>query len=598
MRMNKPQNRFIILLKLFFLNIFLFIILFSCATSQKAHKKNDGSNDVDPLISPINPIGNGTLLSLPTKNELAEKRMGSRLSKSIENGSPKSLADAKFFIQNDNKGFTPENRVYLKIIDDIIYILYPELSNSNYNSSTEEDQYLVGLHAVKNGSYPATMKKNEFLSLIIPPLILSTQNVTSSMIKEFSSDMFERLELAKKLNPTSVLPHYLLGILHEKQYSITEAMFEYKTAWQLDNSCYTAGLRYGQLSAESGDGITAIKIADTLSKQSFDVVSEKLLYARGHIALANFTKADEYIVDVLKNDPENMTALILRIRTLLEKKEYLKANSLLNAYSAKNKTSREYLLYSAKLSREWSKNVIEATGYLNEAYVLYPEDIHVLLACAEICFENSQEIAEKSADFFISRIVEKDADNVTALSLLAKNGINSGNADAAVNFAQKLVNKIPSNSNKEILARAYLVAKNYDAAIVIARQLYLSSKKNEANSFITLYVEALYYAKNYQGIMQIIKEKLPNADSELKSVLYYYNAKTSNTSAEEYLSLLRSSLLANPRNQQSLFAMYNWYFSSKDYRKAKYYLGQVLALDPTNKKNRDLAEKLDKLLDD
>ena len=62
------------------------------------------------------------------------------------------------------------------------------------------------------------------------------------------------------------------------------------------------------------------------------------------------------------------------------------------------------------------------------------------------------------------------------------------------------------------------------------------------------------------------------------------------------MASLRASLLANPRNKEALFAMYELYLSAKDYRKAKYYLGQVLALDPSNRKNAVLAEKLEKLL--
>ena len=111
-------------------------------------------------------------------------------------------------------------------------------------------------------------------------------------------------------------------------------------------------------------------------------------------------------------------------------------------------------------------------------------------------------------------------------------------------------------------------------------------------------MEALYAGKDYQTVKQVINQKMKGADSQLKSILYYYNAKLEQGNSSEYLNFLQSSLLSNPRNKDSLFAMYEWYLKTKDYKKAKYYLGQVLALNPSNKNLVNLSENLDKLLAD
>lgn len=601
--MNSTEKSILHTIYFFSLSIiFTLCMLFSCTTVKKTDTSAmpviEAQQGIGNQAAATNPIGEGTVLSVPAKETLAEKRLDSRFAANIIKGSPKSLENALTFIQNDSKGLTAENRMYLKVIADIMHLVYPEETEySNYDSANEEHPYLIGLRSIKNGIYPVAMKKDSFLSLIIPPLILTVKNANTSVINEFTADITERIEAAKKMHPDSVLPHYLLGILNEKKYNISQAAALYKTAWDLDNSCYPAGLNYGKLSADLGDGQTAIKIAGILSEKKRNTTAVKLLYARGYIASSDFSKANENVIDVLKKEPENISALLLRICILIEQKEYLKANSLLDAYSTKNKTAKEYLLYRARISREWNKNIIGSAEFLKEAYRFYPEDFNVLLACAEICFETSQEIENKKADFFIAKVLEKDAENTAALSLLIKNGINEGNWEQAVSLATKLVNKMPADANKELLVRAYLGAGKFEQALNLSKQLYFSTK-NVSNSIVGLYIEALSKTKNYQAVLQIIKEKLPSADSELKSVLYYHNAKSIKGTSEEYLSSLRSSLLANPRNKDSLFAMYEWYFTNKDYRKAKYYLGQVIALDPANKKNGDLAEKLNKLLAD
>ena len=571
---------------------------FSCVSTKKAVAEDKPTGSIEQNGAGLKPIGEGTILSLPGKNELAEKKLDSTLAAHIEKGSPASLKEAVLFIQNDSKGLTNENKLYLKVIADIMYLVYPlETNGVKPPLYAEDEPYLQALKEVKSGLYPVSTKKDGFLSLIIPTLVLTYNDFSDTVLTQYSEDIESRLTEAQKLRPRSVLPHYLLGLLKEKNNKLTEAVVLYQKAWQLDSSCYPAGFKYGHFAAESGNGAEALKIADTLNASYKDNAEVKLLYAQAHIAKNDLNKASENIVSVLKKEPENISALLLRIRILIEQKEYLRANSLLDAYSTKNKTAKNYLLYRARVTKEWNKNLIRASEFLTEAYKYYPEDFNVLLACAEICFEASTKIDNKSADFFIRKVLEAYPKNTAALALLVKNDINNGKWAQAVESAEDLAAKYPSDANKELLLTSYLGAGQTSKALSLAKKLYANTK-NPSTSFINLYMEALYAGKDYQTVKQVINQKIKGADSQLKSILYYYNAKLEQRNSSEYLNFLQSSLLSNPRNKDSLFAMYEWYLKTKDYKKAKYYLGQVLALDPSNKNLVNLSENLDKLLAD
>ena len=571
---------------------------FSCVSTKKAVAEDNATGSIEQNGAGLKPIGEGTILSLPGKDELAEKKLDSTLAAHIEKASPASLKEAVLFIQNDSKGLTNENKLYLKIIADIMYLVYPlETNGVKPPISNEDEPYLQALREVKSGLYPVSTKKDGFLGLIIPTLVLTYNDFSDTVLAQYSEDIESRLMEAQKLRPQSVLPHYLLGLLKEKNNKLTEAVALYQKAWQLDSSCYPAGFKYGHFAAESGNGTEALKIADTLNSSYKDNTEVKLLYAQAHIAKNDLNKASENIVSVLKKEPENISALLLRIRILIEQKEYLRANSLLDAYSTKNKTAKNYLLYRARVTKEWNKNLIRASEFLTEAYKYYPEDFNVLLACAEICFEASTKIDNKSADFFIRKVLEAYPKNTAALALLVKNDINNGKWAQAVESAEDLAAKYPSEANKELLLTSYLGAGQTSKALSLAKKLYANTK-NPSNSFINLYMEALYAGKDYQTVKQVINQKIKGADSQLKSILYYYNAKLEQGNSSEYLNFLQSSLLSNPRNKDSLFAMYEWYLKTKDYKKAKYYLGQVLALDPSNKNLVNLSENLDKLLAD
>ena len=571
---------------------------FSCVSTKKAVAEDNATGSIEQNGAGLKPIGEGTILSLPGKDELAEKKLDSTLAAHIEKASPASLKEAVLFIQNDSKGLTNENKLYLKIIADIMYLVYPlETNGVKPPISNEDEPYLQALREVKSGLYPVSTKKDGFLGLIIPTLVLTYNDFSDTVLAQYSEDIESRLMEAQKLRPQSVLPHYLLGLLKEKNNKLTEAVALYQKAWQLDSSCYPAGFKYGHFAAESGNGTEALKIADTLNSSYKDNTEVKLLYAQAHIAKNDLNKASENIVSVLKKEPENISALLLRIRILIEQKEYLRANSLLDAYSTKNKTAKNYLLYRARVTKEWNKNLIRASEFLTEAYKYYPEDFNVLLACAEICFEASTKIDNKPADFFIRKVLEAYPKNTAALALLVKNDINNGKWAQAVESAEDLAAKYPSEANKELLLTSYLGAGQTSKALSLAKKLYANTK-NPSNSFINLYMEALYAGKDYQTVKQVINQKIKGADSQLKSILYYYNAKLEQGNSSEYLNFLQSSLLSNPRNKDSLFAMYEWYLKTKDYKKAKYYLGQVLALDPSNKNLVNLSENLDKLLAD
>lgn len=585
-----------------YLLIFAVIIcclpFFSCVSTKKAVAEDKPIGSIEQNGAGLKPIGEGTILSLPGKDELAEKKLDSTLAAHIEKGSPASLKEAVLFIQNDSKGLTNENKLYLKVIADIMYLVYPlETNGVKPPLYAEDEPYLQALKEVKSGLYPVSTKKDGFLGLIIPTLVLTYNDFSDTTLAQYSEDIESRLMEAQKLRPQSVLPHYLLGLLKEKTNKLTEAVALYQKAWQLDSSCYPAGFKYGHFAAESGNGTEALKIADTLNSSYKDNTEVKLLYAQAHIAKNDLNKASENIVSVLKKEPENISALLLRIRILIEQKEYLRANSLLDAYSTKNKTAKNYLLYRARVTKEWNKNLIRASEFLTEAYKYYPEDFNVLLACAEICFEASTKIDNKSADFFIRKVLDAYPKNTAALALLVKNDINNGKWAQAVESAEDLAAKYPSDANKELLLTSYLGAGQTSKALSLAKKLYANTK-NPSNSFINLYMEALYAGKDYQTVKQVINQKIKGADSQLKSILYYYNAKLEQGNSSEYLNFLQSSLLSNPRNKDSLFAMYEWYLKTKDYKKAKYYLGQVLALNPSNKNLVNLSENLDKLLAD
>ncbi|MBQ1593204.1 MAG: hypothetical protein II077_14320, partial [Treponema sp.] len=65
---------------------------------------------------------------------------------------------------------------------------------------------------------------------------------------------------------------------------------------------------------------------------------------------------------------------------------------------------------------------------------------------------------------------------------------------------------------------------------------------------------------------------------------------------DEIFADLRASLTANPRNKDALYRFYRIYYNKQDWRRAQYYLKQVVAIDPRNSEFLAQNAELDALL--
>ena len=126
-----------------------------------------------------------------------------------------------------------------------------------------------------------------------------------------------------------------------------------------------------------------------------------------------------------------------------------------------------------------------------------------------------------------------------------------------------------------------------------AAQLYAEDSANE--EVVQTYIDALISVGRGAEASRLIEQLLPSSGAKMKSFLYYERSFLS-SGESAVLADLRSSLTANPRNKDALFRLYKIYFNKKEYRKAQYYLKQVVALSPKDESLLVLNQNLDNLL--
>lgn len=567
------------------------LILTACAT-KPAVTDNKPTQEVErpDNTSATTVLPTPTIISTPSKADIEDRLLDARLIHNVEIGSPDSLRAAVNFIAADTKGLTDTNRLYLVIISEIMKRLYiHEPIMWNIPQYSAENKYLAAFSTIDKGMFPQNLDESTFLSLVIPCFyVISDRTETGNTLEDKIHTLEARLTKAQNLVPQSVLPHFLRGVMYEKSGQVSKARDSFQKAFNLDASCTQAGLHYARLLAKTGDPLAALDIANRLENLQ-STTEYKLVLGESYIGLKNYDAASEIIVGVLTNNPENTDAVLLRIKVLLARQEYLKANALLDAFATQDQTNKDYLLLRANLVFNWNKSVSSALAILTQAYENYPNDFDVLLACAKICFETGQTIQGTDAEKFIARVTAKDPQNAQAANLVVQTAIGNEAWNEAVSQAERLVTLSNSLENRMLLVKAYLGAGQTSRALSIAKELYTETETKD-DHVTSLYLAALSKNGHYSDVLHIINTKMPTASNTLKATLYFYQSTIS--SGEMKLSYLRSSLLADPRNIDALFAMYQYYYASADYKKAEYYLKQVIAIDPLNKKNTRLLQEL------
>jgi uncharacterized protein HemY len=551
--------------------------------------KTDTTEPV-PVTPAATTSGTGTLLAVPSQEQLKKNSMDAASLALIEAGSPDSIAKAVQRINADSRGMTDQNRILLSVAADLMKLLYPaEPVSWPIPSVPDTSPYIGALKSARQGVYDYNTGNADFLSIVLPSLVL----VTGAASGDYYDDAEKALLKALSMNPSSVLPPYFLALLATRRGNVAAADAFYEKAWNLDNSCYPAGVGFARSLIRRGNGKAAYSVSVVLLARYPDSLDMVALCAESTFAMKDWTAADPYVLRVLKTQPDNTAFLLMRARILIEGSEYLKANSLLDAFATRNRTDKNYLLLRARVFREWNKNVDSAAALIADAQRLYPDDTDVLLASAEICYQTGRQLNGFAGRDLVQTVLRKDSANRTALALLANDYIAASSWPEAVKAAEDLVRISGDDDARLVLLRACLGAGQTARAVALAREIYGGTRRDD--TVTGLYLAALIASGDSRAASDIIKNRMPDAAPSLKSVLHYYESRLS-ADTETRLSALRSSLLADPRNKQSLFAMYELYLDRKDYRKAQYYLKQVIALDPANPAYLRLQTKLDEML--
>lgn len=518
----------------------------------------------------------------------------------VYNGSSESLKAAVSSLKHAEESSLPE-KILFSVSISMMKILWPSVSfDENPIEVSEDNSYTAAVNSAKNGMYDFNTGNSDFLTCALPSLVLAVSDSRS----DYYSESEQNLKKCLDEKPASVFVNYLYALLCRRQKRYSEALEHLKNAEE--NSPESEEIMYAlsEVYYETKNYSDAEILSESLLEKNPSNRNYLKLCANTSFANGKLEKAEQYVNRVLQTEPGNSAFMLFRTKILVARKEYIRAASLLDAYSRIDSSSRDYLFLRFTVQKEWNKNITAATSTIQKALELYPEDDEIVLAAADLASENNESINGWSGEELASQILEKDPENYEARKIKIKSMMQSENWDAAYSESSKLlqnpaaaysVSSSSSGGNDAVFTHVKICieAGKKNEAWKIASELYSRNPSDE--NVLQCYIEVLVSTSRKSEASKIIGQLLPSASSKMKSFLYYEKSYLS-VSEENILSDLRSSLTANPRNKDALLRLYEIYFGKKEYRKAQYYLKQVVSISPKDEKLLELNRQLESLI--
>lgn len=531
-------------------------------------------------------------IKLPAgKNQYAYfSKIDSAVLYGVQNGSPDSLREAMSLMRKKSLEFDESERVLALVSAEIMKLVWPsEKITWDIPVVTEDNPYTGAISSVKQGVFDSSTGNVDFLTTLLPALVIMNNNTDISIY-----DSCEKaLQSALLLQSDSVLANYLMAKLYERKRGFENAEKYIAQAYASSPKTTEINLAYSRILRSNGKLAEASQILNSIENTANDIA---VLKQNAYIAFdaGDYDSAELYVAKVLQQTPNDLEFLLFRAKILVEKKDYIHAVSLLDVYARQDSSSIDYLVLRARVQLDWSKNTAAASETVEKALQIYPDNLDALMFAARISSETDSPVAGKYADELAARVLEKRPGNQEAMTYALDGLIQRENWQEAYTASRNLIslgNVSPAVVEKYVKVCLKLGKNN--EAYEYAKARYEANNTDEM--LLEAYILAYSKVGNRDAVLKYIDSLMGSASAKVKSNLYYRRSYLQLTE-EKALADLRSSLISNPRNSDALFRLYELYYAKQDYRKAQYYLRQVVAINPNDSSFKKLNEALTKLI--
>jgi Flp pilus assembly protein TadD len=498
----------------------------------------------------------------------------------VYSGIPSSLLKALDLIRAQNLSNGEFGRTMSAVIMYMFQRLYPGVQGQFPAANPSQNAvYTKILLGVDKGIYTTPPPNGDYLECVLPflALIKGAESATEDSTRLLAS--LPDLERAVALYPNGVAPRYFIGFAYEKNGRFTEARAAYSEALALSKECYPAALGFARIMAREGqyqEAAQSLLDALMIFPNNMDIKRQLAII---YYEMEDWSHADSAIAEIVQQNNKDGDFILLYARTLIERGQFPRAQSQLDAYALINANDPNYLFLRARIQAEGFNNRDAALNYLRALRNAPAIEDEALVYMAKLLLESDKKEEQAEGKNILAGLLDKEKPSLAIIELAAADAIRRETWEAARPYMRRLLDERRSSAD---LMNAYTIEhglNNNASALAYARELFQKEPSNNEAGLV--YISALIDTGRTVEAASLIDARLSASPAGSVKSSYYYLRSRTRSGDEARLNDLRSSLFEHPRNLQSLVAMFEYYHRQGD-RRALYYLKQALAIAPDN----------------
>jgi len=491
----------------------------------------------------------------------------------IEIASPAALTEAAGILTSQEVAGVPNTVELASLGDGLFKELYPEL----------KDPFPAGTPAPSNGGANAS----DFFAKIVPDiaLIFSVGPLDAAHAADLEAD----LAATDRLNPASVLPPFLRGLLLRKQSggSAAAARAQFEECLRRAPSFYPAAGRIIDSSIAAGTAPREMPLLEQLASSLPTATLRFSALARAALAAGQAQRAADTAAQGQRAAPDDPGFILLRAQAFEALGDWYQSLWLLDTILRLHPDNAAAAFMKARLLYDKQHDSEAAIRVLLDAEKQFPSDASFPELRGRILLETSRVDEGVAA---LTRALSIDPGRVSTLTLLLKQAVRA----QSWTTASALLAQIPEQARtQEHLRLGWQTASRMgDQSLAITYAQALARVTPGAEPLI-LEAKSMVAAGRSAEATRVVTQAMAVADTPaLRAELYVLQSAAGSS---DPLHDLRSALLEDPDNVDALLAISDLMAKQQDYRKAMEYAKRAAGLSPENPGIRQKAADLERL---
>ncbi|MDR2842588.1 MAG: hypothetical protein LBV52_05250 [Spirochaetaceae bacterium] len=515
----------------------------------------------------------------------AKKTKSAEIREAVERGSYDSLHYALDLISDYNIQSTEYGRLMSALAVTFLEKVYSDIDGTLPRPDPPQtDLYAKILKNVASGIYTYPQADSiDYFELTLPFLALMPmqKKQNEALLNRVVND----LEKAEQIQPEGVIAVYFLGLACEKLGLKDKADAQYKKALIVDSDFFPAVLGETRIMQSNDSSYLSENVLEELSqKYPKNIMVLKQLgdvyYTKHEWSLASHIY--KTVLDINRHNPDIM---LKQVRVLIELRDYINAQMLLDSFTAENPDSENSRFLFARLQYEGYKNSAQALDILRAILKKTPVNsggnTEALVYMTKILLESSAPEDQEEGRGFLNDLLESQKTEskvpLDVLEIAVQDALQRSSYAEAKIYQEDIVSVRRSAGD---LLNSFTIEQglgNRQAALSFAAELHQKYPADEDGNIA--YASALLENGRRQEARNLIDRRLSALPAGVYKSKYYF-LRSRLQYGDAVLNDLRSSIFENPRNIESLKAIFEVYHRQGDEKRAIYYLKQAIALAP------------------